>query len=209
MPAVERQPAVKRRSRDEIVAIAIEMFADRGFASVSMRDLAAACDMTPAALYHHFPDKSALYLEAVRQALLPKMGGLQQVLEQSTTIETMVRLFVTWFVDLVHNDQNFHRLLARELLDVDHYRLDRISERVLGPSIHQLADLCDRFLPGENPYLIGFSVMSLVLGHFQLDPIRRNLGPEELTSLSQQEITDHIVEMVLHGLSLKQRATAS
>ena len=206
MAVSQKQETMKRRSRDEILDIAIAMFADRGFASVSMRDLAAACDMTPAALYHHFPDKSALYLEAARQALLPKMGGLQQVLERSTDIEAMVHLFVTWFVDLIANDDNFRRMLARELLDVDRYRLERISERVLGPPIHQLADLCNRFLPGENPYLIGFSVMSLVLGHYQLDPIRRTLGPDELTSLSQEQIIEHIIEMVLYGLSQKQRS---
>jgi AcrR family transcriptional regulator len=53
-----RKPAADRRV--EVVAAARHLFARQGFAAVSMRALAAASGVSPAALYLYFPDKQAL-----------------------------------------------------------------------------------------------------------------------------------------------------
>ena len=55
-------------TRGLILERAISLFASAGFAGVSMREIAAAVGITPAALYHHFPNKQALHLEAMRHA---------------------------------------------------------------------------------------------------------------------------------------------
>lgn len=193
----------KRRSKDEILEIAIRLFAERGFSAVSMRDLATACSITPAALYHHFSDKQTLYLEAAKAALKPKMGGLEVVLDKSTDLESMVRNFVKWFAELVATDEAFLRILSRELLENDPYRLARITETVLQPPIERLAELARGFLPDEDPYLIGFSVMSLVLGHYQLAPIRQHLAGSSGVELATQEIADHIIALLLGGIGSK------
>ncbi|MCY9555662.1 TetR/AcrR family transcriptional regulator, partial [Paenibacillus apiarius] len=76
--AVEQQArgaagAARRRSRrDEILEIAVGLFAARGYHGVSMDDIGAAAGVTGPALYHHFAGKEAMLVAA----LIPVSEGL-------------------------------------------------------------------------------------------------------------------------------------
>ncbi|MBC1474888.1 TetR/AcrR family transcriptional regulator [Listeria grandensis] len=54
-------------TRNKILTTARDLFMEKGYRSVSTRDIAALCQMTQPALYHHFKDKESLYVEVVRQ----------------------------------------------------------------------------------------------------------------------------------------------
>jgi AcrR family transcriptional regulator len=66
-------PAPRRRSRrDEILEIAVGLFAARGYHGVSMDDIGSAAGVTGPALYHHFAGKEAMLVAA----LIPVSEGL-------------------------------------------------------------------------------------------------------------------------------------
>jgi AcrR family transcriptional regulator len=67
-------PAVPRRRsrRDEILEIAVGLFASRGYHGVSMDDIGSAAGVTGPALYHHFAGKEAMLVAA----LIPVSEGL-------------------------------------------------------------------------------------------------------------------------------------
>lgn len=58
-----RLPAEQRRT--QLLDVAIELFADHGFHSTSMEDIADAAGVTKPVLYQHFPSKRALYRELI------------------------------------------------------------------------------------------------------------------------------------------------
>lgn len=60
---VKAAPAKPRR-RDEILTIAVDLFARRGYHGVSMDDIGAAAGVTGPALYHHFAGKEAMLAAA-------------------------------------------------------------------------------------------------------------------------------------------------
>jgi len=72
--------APRRRSRrEEILEIAVGLFASRGYHGVSMDDIGAAAGVTGPALYHHFAGKEAMLVAAlipVSERLLA--GGRQR-----------------------------------------------------------------------------------------------------------------------------------
>jgi AcrR family transcriptional regulator len=74
---------VRRRSRrEEILEIAVGLFASRGYHGVSMDDIGAAAGVTGPALYHHFAGKEAMLVAAlnpVSEGLLH--GGRARVAE--------------------------------------------------------------------------------------------------------------------------------
>jgi AcrR family transcriptional regulator len=74
-------PAPRRRSRrDEILEIAVGLFAARGYHGVSMDDIGSAAGVTGPALYHHFAGKEAMLVAAlipVSESLLH--GGRERV----------------------------------------------------------------------------------------------------------------------------------
>lgn len=55
--------AGRRHTRDDVSRTALRLLDDVGLPDVTMRRLAAALDVQPSALYHHFPNKQALLAE--------------------------------------------------------------------------------------------------------------------------------------------------
>lgn len=62
----------RRTRRDEIIEIAVGLFAARGYHGVSMDDIGSAAGVTGPALYHHFAGKEAMLVAA----LIPVSEGL-------------------------------------------------------------------------------------------------------------------------------------
>lgn len=70
--AARAGPARRRRDpgkRDAIFYAAIELFAARGFASASMRDIAARAGVGLGTIYDYFPGKDAILLHFLREVL--------------------------------------------------------------------------------------------------------------------------------------------
>jgi AcrR family transcriptional regulator len=67
-PAAHRRGYAKGRARrDAIIRTASEQFAEKGFLSATILEIAAACGISRAGLLHYFPDKESL-LETVLEA---------------------------------------------------------------------------------------------------------------------------------------------
>jgi len=65
-PATSPDAPVRRRTRrEEILEIAVRLFASRGYHGVSMDDIGSAAGVTGPALYHHFAGKEAMLVAAL------------------------------------------------------------------------------------------------------------------------------------------------
>lgn len=61
MPAASApEPKVEPSRRDELLAIAAQLFAERGFKNTTVRDIADAAGILSGSLYHHFDSKEAM-----------------------------------------------------------------------------------------------------------------------------------------------------
>jgi len=65
----------RRTRRDEILEIAVGLFAARGYHGVSMDDIGAAAGVTGPALYHHFAGKEAMLVAALMPVSEGLLGG--------------------------------------------------------------------------------------------------------------------------------------
>src|ERR1044072_6432077 len=99
--AGEPPPHPRRRSRrDEILEIAVGLFAARGYHGVSMDDIGAAAGVTGPALYHHFAGKEAMLAAAlmpVSQRLLD--GGRARIAEHPQDPAAALVALVEFHVD--------------------------------------------------------------------------------------------------------------
>ena len=66
-------------TRDAILDAAERCFAERGFAGVSTREIAAEAGLrNQASLYHHFTDKRALYEAALARGVAPIVALMEE-----------------------------------------------------------------------------------------------------------------------------------
>jgi AcrR family transcriptional regulator len=56
-------------SREKLLEVAEARFAQRGFAGVGMREVAVAAGLGKSSLFHHFPNKAALYVAVLERVV--------------------------------------------------------------------------------------------------------------------------------------------
>jgi len=189
------------KSKEEILAIAIPLFAMAGYSGVSMRTLAKKVGLSAAALYHHFPDKQTLYLSAMTQVFLDKAESLEEILDSSATPERRLAQFIIRLCELVHQDNDFSMLIQREMMDGDESRLQILATEVYQSLFQGVSNLCMELDSQQDPYLLAISIIGLVMYHFQIAVIRPYLPNSEEKHSDPQVVANHVTQLVLQGLN--------
>lgn len=121
MPLPTRLTAEARR--EAIVEAVQDVFAKKGFAATTTRDLAKAAGVSEALLYKHFPSKESLFaamLDACAKG--PTFAESKRILEQeasTATLVVMVHFMISHYVQGRPGDkhrQALNALLVRSLL---------------------------------------------------------------------------------------------
>jgi AcrR family transcriptional regulator len=109
----------KSARRDEIVELAGSMFAERGFAGTTVREIAEAAGILSGSLYHHFDSKEAIVDELLSTFLTETMAAYRDALSTATDPPAALRALVLIAFRSVHDHraavavmhQEFHALL--------------------------------------------------------------------------------------------------
>lgn len=125
-------PAPKRRKlrKEEIVAEATRLFAERGYEGASMGDLAERVGLRKASLFHHFPSKDVLYgtvltqlIDSVQRAVFTAAtsdGSFAERLDALSDALTMT----------LGGQPYAARLLVREVMDTGPVIRDRLGRTI-------------------------------------------------------------------------------
>lgn len=115
--------AGRRRSRrEEILEVAVSLFASKGYDGVSMDAIGAAAGVTGPALYHHFKGKEAMLAAAlypVSESLLN--GGRARVAQHADDPEAALAALVDFHVDFA--------LANPAVIALHLHELDRLPEQ--------------------------------------------------------------------------------
>lgn len=196
------RPAARLDTAQLILEQAIPRFAAAGYAGVSMRDIARAVGITPAALYHHFPDKQALYLAAMARAFADKAEVITTTLEGPGSARERLERFIARFTELMASDPDFRALLQRELLDGDETRLRLLADQVFQGPFRSVAALARELAPDCDPHLLVISMAGLILFHFETAPIRPFLPGGLPEHNDPQAIARHATRLLLRAFGL-------
>jgi len=104
--------------RNQLLDIALALFAERGIENVSIKDLAAEAQVAQGLIYYYFESKEAL-LEAVFQRYNP-FPQVRAIIEQMSgmPIQEGLLLFTHGLAMLMPEKRNIFRILLRELISL-------------------------------------------------------------------------------------------
>jgi len=124
--------ATRRGRREQILAAAAGLFAQRGFHGVSIDDLGAAVGISGPAIYRHFPSKEAMLrdmLVGISERLLAE--GRRRVM-QAGAPDAALRALVGWHVEFALTEPALitvqERALA-SLAEADQQHVRRLQRR--------------------------------------------------------------------------------
>lgn len=148
--AVAAEPSSGARREllaEEVLDKAAALFAARGFAATSLKDVADAVGLSRSSIYYYYPNKEALLAELIRGVTLPIATMLREVgetgLPPTAAIREVVRRLVLWVAD-----------------PRTHFRLMDRSEAELPPAIAKVHAAAKRQILNELIKLVDAAVLA-------------------------------------------------
>ncbi len=148
--AIAAEPPTSARREllaEEVLGKAAALFAARGFAATSLKDVADAVGLSRSSIYYYYPNKEALLAELIQGATLPIATMLREVgeigLPPTSAIREVVRRLVLWVAD-----------------PRTHFRLMDRSEGELPPTIAKIHATAKRQILSELIKLVDAAVMA-------------------------------------------------
>ena len=99
-------PPKRRRLKEQrpadIVAAALAVFTEKGFAGARMEEIAARAEVSKGTIYLYFPTKEELFREVVQAAVVPNIATVQAVaLAGDRPFAELVRTLLPRFAELI------------------------------------------------------------------------------------------------------------
>jgi AcrR family transcriptional regulator len=166
--------------RDQLITVATQLFADRGFAATGIDDIGDAAGIAGPSVYNHFASKQAILAAAIDRAERILNGELETVLSSASTSEHKIGELVGSYVRRANTDRFVLRTLLSELgeLAPADRQLARQAQRRY---IDSWVDLLQKF-GSEDPVTARIRVQAVLLlvnDAVQTPHLRSQAGFEE------------------------------
>ena len=100
---------------DLILARAAELFAHRGYPATSMNQVAEACGLSKATLYHYHKDKYALLVSIADSHVSRLQAVVDEVLAEARPPQAQMRELVRALLEEYADAQHAHRVLTEDV----------------------------------------------------------------------------------------------
>ena len=191
-------------SKEYILQTAVTMFSKQGFSGVSMRDLAKAVNMSTSAVYHHFPNKQVLYLDAVHSAFAKQATAFDEVWSTELAADEKLGRFVSCLARVLTTDVDFRRLMQRELLDADDERMQLLAKEVFQEQFSHLMAVIEQLSGSQYVHFSALSVIALVCDIIQMQPLSRHLPGWQAEHEQADFIAEHVMNLLMNGIKSKE-----
>ncbi|HEY4318907.1 MAG TPA: TetR/AcrR family transcriptional regulator [Herbaspirillum sp.] len=139
--------------REHIIRQAAALFARNGYTGTSMNEVAAACGLSKAALYHYVSDKSELLVYICESHIQRLCTLIDEVERQALPPEAGLTLMVHRFVAEYAGAENEHRVLTEDVKFLDQKDRKRILD-----GQRKVVDAMAGAMIGVRPELAGSSM---------------------------------------------------
>jgi AcrR family transcriptional regulator len=159
--SIRRLTAEQRRQ--QLVAVALELFARRGYRATTMDDIAEAAGVTKPLVYQHFSSKRALYLELVNSIAQELLIAVRTGVMQAEGPRQQVELgFAAYFRLVISREAEFRLLYGRD--HADDKELSRALRTVEDAIAEAIEPLIDAGLDDDHRRLLAYAVVGMAEG---------------------------------------------
>ena len=196
-------PSAPRRddqgaARDKFLAAALDLFAERNFASVTIKDIARALGVNTALIYYYFDSKTDLFRATIEHAVGRAFENVRTLSDQSADPPTVLAAWIEnhlkkyaeihRFVKIALDFRSAHEGDADIANSIEHFYSEehKLLSKIIRQGIKQgLFNPVDpnRMAQFISTYLDGCMVRSVILSDFNLEGAVRDLHRRVLEML--------------------------
>lgn len=199
-------------SKDRLLDEAEILFAQKGFAGVSIREITRAAGCNLASINYYFGNKENLYIEVFRARWMPRARRIHDSFRQSLearaahSLGDIIQCLSLAFLKGPLSEEErkrHHQLMAREMAQPTG-ALEMLAEQIMRPFFRELTDMLRSRVPeglDERELMLGaMGIFAMVL-YFSFGrlAVTRLLGCEYDETL-QKRLSEHIACFAISGL---------
>lgn len=113
--------------RDQLLTAAAQLFATRGYTAATMQDLASACGVSKATLYHYVRDKHDLLLQITQGHVHRLEVVVNEVMASVAEPRERLSSLVLRFMQVYASAQHEHRVLTEDVKFLDSQQRDAVQ----------------------------------------------------------------------------------
>ncbi|MHB1239888.1 MAG: TetR/AcrR family transcriptional regulator, partial [Gammaproteobacteria bacterium] len=200
---VERQgPAVRRALLD----CARRLFAEHGYAGVSLRQVGRAAGVNPAMVHYYFGDKRGLYRQIFHEAAGPVLDQVRRLIDDNGTTDTHpIQTFLTLLMRTLARSPWLPAFITRDVLAPDGEFREEFVHTYASPGGTGVATLITREIAAGrlrsdlDPDLAALSLVSLALYPFIALPVARRVFDVPIEPDRIQRLVEHTTRLFFSG----------
>jgi AcrR family transcriptional regulator len=192
------RPRGKGVSKQRILSIATKMFADRGYAALSIRDIAAASQLNIPSIYHFFGGKENLYYSCCTAAFSTIAAKLSASLASILGPKARIKHFTISLCEVLLENRDFRRLLLQEIIMRDESRhFDELSMNFFLPEFRMLVSEIAALESKQDAVEQAFSVYALTFGLVLLRQTFEVAVVDQAAASSPLHLAERVLGIVL------------
>ncbi|MGC1455892.1 MAG: TetR/AcrR family transcriptional regulator [Nitrospirota bacterium] len=214
--SVGRRPkssGVDEDTRADILAAARKVFALRGFAGTSVREVAEAARVNKAMIYYHFKDKVDLY----RAVLSDSFDAMQdiwkhKIFQGEATARRKIQQYIEGFIRFQHDNEDLRKILAMEFstTGTKSENLKWIAKHYFAENHAALMKILEAGMKsGElkkmNPLMAVVALIGMIIHSFIYIPISPYIQKKSV-DMSSKKLGAFVSQIFFSGLSAPNNA---
>jgi TetR/AcrR family transcriptional regulator len=199
--------------RDALLETARGLFLSRGFASVTIRQIAAAAGSSPATIHYHFGDKLGLYRAMLEAAIAPVAEALQRVGRASTGPDVGLEEVIGLYCRMLAANPWVPALIVQEVLSEGGPFREQFIEQFAG----RLAPLLVAIIRREQsagtvrddvePRLAALSTIGLTVFPFLALPVAGRVLGLSVKGEAVDRLAAHTARVLMQGIGARGRSS--
>src|SRR5690625_2248492 len=149
-------------TREKIMDVARELLSEKGYANVSMRQIANEINCSHGAIYYHFKNKAELFYALVEDHFLLLEQKMTEIMEEPIDRTQKLRKLLLGFIQFGLNQQSHYEIMFlikdKEVL---HF-LNQSPSKTYQKFAHHVADLSEKNLTVQEIWSIFLSLHGFV-----------------------------------------------
>jgi len=186
-------------SRERVLDVAERLFSQRGYSSVTLRDIAQALNMKQASLYYHVKGKEELFVEVTERTLQRHREGLREVM-QNTALSWQGQLYAVTHWLLSQPPMNVTRVIQSDMPEISQVHADQLMMSMYRSMLMPLEQI---FMQAQQETELPLPHAGLLVGAFLalLEGIRN--APMNEQYFKKDQAADQIIEVLIRGLQAR------
>jgi len=204
---LDSKPRWERRKEarpKELLASAIELFVERGFASTRLEDVARRAGVSKGTLYLYYANKEDLFKAVVRQTILPMIDDAETSVAEfdGHSAELLRHVILSWWVRIgATKASGISKLI---LAEADNFpELARFyQEEVMTRRMRMISNMLERGIRrGEFRAIdVPQTAQVLIAPLLMLSTWKHTIAPCERCDLQPEAFLEAFLDITLHGL---------